>query len=598
MNTVVKSSHLRWRAAFVAMVALACASAAQARFSDNDDACSYSDTSVAVATGAQGQPIETYRGKAVCRRARSGLQDGLFPSSGYTLDYVGTYNRVTRETTETIRRDTLEFAASGRCAINPWINPESSGPNGFRLVPACDHVNFKSKYPYGPADRFPFMARYGGVPYGVRKAQLDKIDADEQALRSGARSNTAPQAPQSVQAFVYAMQGGKTGSVLWLLPPVRAGMWVERFEVELAFVPQRKGSDLGAPNWLADGTAPGRTQPVTSTTDPQQYYTTKKKDFYEDTDYTFRVCAVNNVGRNCSNPVLARWEQPKNETIAIKGRSGQPQSQASAQQATLSGSGTTLQPAPNWGGIAAAPATASAFKSGGGGVPNWGGLPPAPAKTLSGPPPGAAPPAAISDAERAARRQRVGDGGAPSTSAAGTASSMSLVAPGAAVAVQKVSPKPAAAAPESPPAAVVAATPQPAVMPVHGIARKPQAPLRVTAAPVHRDAQHASVNWVAPEQQGGQRIDAFHVLLCPKEGGGSICGGEVVAPIVAPASAFAPGSMHGATVPATATWKGAISPVVKVQVCSANGAGFTCAAPVDVSFWSAPAAGGVMQIQR
>lgn len=561
MNTVVKSSRLLWRVALVAMVALVCASAAQARFSDNDDACSYSDTSVVVATGAQGQPIETYRGKAVCRRARSGLQDGLFPSSGHTLDYVGTYNRVTRETTETIRWDTLEFAASGRCAINPWINPESSGPNGFRLVPACDHVNFKSKYPYGPADRFPFMARYGGVPYGVRKAQLDMIDADEQALRSGARSDTAPQAPHAVQVFIYATQGSKTGSVLWLLPPVRTGMWVDRFEVDLSFVPRRKGGDPGATDWVPDGTAPGRTQPVTSTTDPQQYYTTKKKDFHEDTDYWFRVCAVNNVGRSCSPAVAARWEQPKDQAIAAAGGGAAPPAKTLSQQPTSSGSQSLMQPAPNWVGTATTPATGSAFA--GGGTPSWGGLPPATAKTKG------------------------------STATGGP----SLIAPSTAVAVQKTMQKPAATTPDNPPAVAVA-KPQPSVTAAQGVARKPPAPLRVTSAPVPRDAQHASVSWVAPEQAGGQRIDAFHVLLCPKDGGGSICGGDVVAPILAPAPAFAPGSMHTATVPAMATWKGAISPVVKVQVCSANGAGFTCAVPVDVGFWSAPASGGVMQIQR
>lgn len=299
------------------LAALALSPAAHARFDDNDQACSYRETTAKVTTNNIGRTVQRFAGKATCRNANSGLHGFLFPSSNFQVEYEGSYNEATTETTETIQAMSMTFAASARCAVNPWTQQESNSKNGFRFVPACTNVNFTGQWPYGPADRFPFMARYGGVPFGMRKQLIDEQLAAIQASANGQVSFSAPNRPSGVQATVLRLPKGRVGSVLWQLPKVGQGQWVDRFEVELAFVPNRHDTDPSQANWLPDGSAPGRTTPMTSTTDPNQYYDTVKKDYYDGTDYWFRVCSVNNVGRACAQPVKAVFETPRGTARAM-----------------------------------------------------------------------------------------------------------------------------------------------------------------------------------------------------------------------------------------------------------------------------------------
>lgn len=576
---------------------------AHARFNDNDYACSYSETSVSVSMQTS---IEVFGGKANCRRSQT---DPLHVPSFEPFEYEGTFSPVDGTTTEKVwsvwRGKELVSDVRGRCAVDPWINLEAVGPKGFRLVPACTDIVRNSGHAFGPADvndRFPFMARFGAVPFGERKTRLNEVLAAQAAAKDGTKSFGAPeQPPQAVQAYVYALQGGKTGSVIWLLPKVDVGMWIDRFDVEVTFVPNRKGIDVVAATWYPEGTAAGRSKLIDSTTELNQYYATKKKDYYDSTDYWFRVCAVNNVGRTCATPVLARFETPNNQLMGLKGRTA---------PAGVMPSGTTLGSMPANGGKAL----------------DWGG--------------GASPsvPSGGGSALRATPGAMAGalSAGLP---APGAAVAVQKVTPGQAVAAQKVLPAPTAATTLAAATSPQVATPTPTkplqnlvpegdnsnyrikgdqktlptpnpdgsspgrtstttatqlARPIGPLA-KPNPPLEVKMHVVQGNPNVSVVYWTIPDQSGKRTIEKFRVLLCPKDGGGFICGGDLVE-VALPHFTTAEGT--GSEVPATAPWRGSQSPVVKAQVCSINAAGQVCAEPIAVSYWLAPAAADSMQVKR
>ncbi len=612
MSARTVSARPAWRSGAVALAAASFAVAAQARYNDDDRACSYSNTTVALEI-LKGHQVQIYRGTASCRRADSGLQGLLLPNEYRSFSYEGTFDEATQVSTELIRSGADEYSATGRCPINPWINIEATSAKGFRLVPPCQNVNFTSSLRFGTADRFPFMARFGGVPWSMRLVQLEELQAAQEVKKS--QPDGAPTfAPQTAAAFVYVYAKRKAGSVQFLLPKIEDRRWIDRFEIEVAFTPHRKGISLDAStNWLADGSMPGPQGPMTSQTDPQQYYEVKKKDYYDDTDYAFRVCAVNAAGRNCATPVVAVFEAQR-ETF-VRGPAATGTGGLQAQSATaLNANGAAA--APNWGGSTTSRTAAPGSALGGAG-PQWGGLP----TTLSA--------TGLTDAERAAKRQRARDSqsappgtrGTPPTTPqpcvagwtgpgcdapkgagaalAGAAATRTAVPETGREAALPPPIGPSGAMFTPPPdrgtalalqARTAAATATPNALP-----QKPNLPSDVSPRAIDREPNFVEVTWRVPVNDGRQRIDRFRVLACPQAGGELFCGGDVNVAAGAGES-FRAGTMISARVGLMVNWKGTPNPVHGVYVCAENSAGLSCIKDmVPVQFWQPPGAAGMVQ---
>jgi hypothetical protein len=600
MSAAVGLARRAWRSAALALVVGSFAAAAQARYNDDDRACSYSNTTVALET-RQGQQVQIYGGTASCRRANSGLDGLLFLSEYHDLSYDGTYNEVTRVATEVIRSDGFQYSATGRCPINPWINVEATSAKGFRLVPACQNVNFTSKFQFGTADRFPFMARFGGVPWSGRLAQLEELWA-AQKLKESTPDGAPVFAPESVAAHIYVYSKRKAGSLQFLLPAIEARRWIDRFEVEVAFTLHQKGQSLPWVNWLPDGSMPGPAMPITSQTDQQQYYDAKKKDFYDDTSYAFRVCAVNAAGRTCSAPVVAAVEAQRETFARGPDVNGNGVTDArSAKVATSNANANGAVAAPNWGGSATSRTAAPGSALGGAG-PQWGGLPTTQSAT------------ALTDAERAAKRQRDRDGQTvppetPGTPPAGTPGATPPTTPPA---TPPATPQPCAAGwtgPGCEPPQSTGGTPgasrTTAVAMTNAAGRgatapnplplKPNLPTDVSPRAIDREPNFVEVTWRVPANDGRQRIDRFRVLACPQAGGELFCGGDVNVASSAGES-FKAGTVVSARVGLMVNWKGTPNPVHGVYVCAENSAGLSCIKDmVPVQFWQPPGAAGMVQ---
>jgi hypothetical protein len=577
---------------------------AAAAFADGskDPGAQYSDTKVRVDPATQ---VRTYSGRIVVHVG------GLFPRGDSAL-YVGTWDPGSKATTETIGEST---ASKGYCQDDPWQGYDGRWDTDCKLV---ELGSLNNRIPGATPNRFPFTAFWGGVPYGLRRQLLSEAlaanKAQQDAQAAAAQKPDGPPSfpPDAVEAYVYVDANKRQGNVMFVLPRIDDRRWVDRFEVEIAFTPYKKGLVFGpSTNWVADGSMPGPALPMTSQTQMQQFYWVKKKNLDDNTDYGFRVCAVNAAGRTCAPPVVAKLENPPKGSLSLgaagggvpmaKDAAGPAQGTASlgaGGQMQTSGAaalGTQKQSAGSVGSAfsAASPTATTIGRSSPGSAaallpaiqsPNPASRNlPSSAATTAGPnwgatsePPNEPPPPREPKPKRDA---------APAVSAGS-------MAPGAMTARSATNPQApttamnwgGAGAPS--PAGQVAAVAVPTGPSGIMMPKAPQRPLAVKVRELAGDPNFAEVSWQqSPIAADTPRVDRYRVLVCPKAGNGELCGGDGIAVEMKVGELVPLGGTLSARVPAQVPWNGIPSPVVNVQVCAQNTAGTSCTGRVPIQFW-------------
>ncbi len=308
-----------------------------------DPGVAYGNTNVSVdaVTG-----LRTYGGSMTVTRP-----SGFYGQGGLNIAgaYIGTWDPLTKRTKETIPG--VSNSSVGYCNEDPW----QGNPGNFDTGCANVELGAGSGPGFTP-NRFPFSAFWGAVPYGLRAKLLSEAlsanQAKQDAQAAAAARPDGPPAnpPANVEAYVFREGNKRQGAVDFVLPQINPRRWIDRFEVEVAFTPYQRGLNLNAQlNWLPDGSMPGPAMPLTSQTRMDQYYYVKKTNLDDNTDYAFRICAVNAAGRTCASPVLAVLD--KTPAFAISNRSkGRVAITQGGQPQPANGNGTgQAGSAPAWG---------------------------------------------------------------------------------------------------------------------------------------------------------------------------------------------------------------------------------------------------------
>lgn len=180
---------------------------------------------------------------------------------------------------------------SGVCSGDPWETTApctSSGPN----IDLNKSFGWAIRLPAGPLSRNVFGA-------GLIQALLSK------------QVSKPPLSPVDLDAVRWPASDGKgaVGRVFWRVPDVSGNRWILEFDVEASM-----NSSDSAFFKVGQVTGPGATMNLSPGQIAKFFWTPSK---LQAADYYFRVCSVNDVGRNCSAPAKAR-EPTKTELMTTE----------------------------------------------------------------------------------------------------------------------------------------------------------------------------------------------------------------------------------------------------------------------------------------
>jgi hypothetical protein len=184
----------------------------------------------------------------------------------------------------------IPVTTNGSCSDDPWATGATCGAS-------TPNVNLQSSFGWLMQLPAPPLSR------NVFGASLVAALLKKQA-------SSPPLAPVDLDAVRWpAFDGnGTLGRVFWRAPDVSGNKWILAYDIEYAI-----NSVDSAFSLAGHVVGPGAKTNLSPSEISRFYYTTFK---LQPGDYYFRVCAVNDAGRQCSAPLKAR-EPSKAELMAV-----------------------------------------------------------------------------------------------------------------------------------------------------------------------------------------------------------------------------------------------------------------------------------------
>ena len=182
----------------------------------------------------------------------------------------------------------VTVADGGACSDDPWLKGATCGS----VVPNVD-----------------LAASFGWAVKPQQDGPLSRGVFDPAvilALTSKQASST-PNAPVNLDAVRWPEPEGKVGRIFWRAPDVSGNKWILAYDVEYSSSPDSAFAAAGKVF------GPGAKSTLSPKDIPRYYYTTFTVG---DSPYYFRVCSVNDAGRQCSAAKPMRAPTPA-ELMAV-----------------------------------------------------------------------------------------------------------------------------------------------------------------------------------------------------------------------------------------------------------------------------------------
>jgi hypothetical protein len=182
----------------------------------------------------------------------------------------------------------VRVADGGACSDDPWLKGATCGS----VAPNVD-----------------LAASFGWAVKPQQEGPLSRGVFDPAvilALTSKQASST-PNAPVDLDAVRWPEAEGKVGRIFWRAPDVSGNKWILAYEVEYSSSPHSAFAAAGKV------LGPGAKSTLSPKDIPRYYYTTFTVG---DSPYYFRVCSVNDAGRQCSAAKPMRAPTPA-ELMAV-----------------------------------------------------------------------------------------------------------------------------------------------------------------------------------------------------------------------------------------------------------------------------------------
>lgn len=199
---------------------------------------------------------------------------------------------------------------NGSCADDPWATTSQCG-----ATPANVDLSRSFGWPK-PTNTGPLSRNVFGT--GLISALLSK------------QLSSPPLAPVDIDPVRWPEPDGTVGRVFWRTPDVSGNRWILAYDIEYASSPDsafiRVGRVMG----------PGATMNLSPKDVSRYFYTSLKLN---QGAYYFHVCSINDAGRQCSAPKLARQPTLAEQATINRARS-------SVTMAVAGGSGPTPPTAP------------------------------------------------------------------------------------------------------------------------------------------------------------------------------------------------------------------------------------------------------------
>ncbi len=185
----------------------------------------------------------------------------------------------------------IPVTTNGSCGDDPWATGATCSASAPNVNLPSSFGWFSMKLPTPPLSRYVFGT---ALVAAILKKQ----------------ASSPPLAPVDLDAVRWpAFDGnGTLGRVFWRAPDVSGNKWILAYDIEYAV-----NSADSAFSVAGHVVGPGAKTNLSPSEISRFYYTTFK---LQPADYYFRVCAVNDAGRQCSAPLKAR-EPSKTELMAV-----------------------------------------------------------------------------------------------------------------------------------------------------------------------------------------------------------------------------------------------------------------------------------------
>ena len=183
---------------------------------------------------------------------------------------------------------------TGTCSDDPWVSKANCSD---KTSPAAYLQNN-------------FSWRLGGTPQGPLSSVLFSQDLVQSMLSK--KESKPPVAPVGLDAVRWPTNGGKSaiGNVSWRAGDMSNNQWVMQFEIEYANYADSTFTKAGARVGL------GPKQNMSAADANRVYVFSTPFALQSGTSYYFRVCAVNDAGRQCSAAVKTR-EPSRTELASV-----------------------------------------------------------------------------------------------------------------------------------------------------------------------------------------------------------------------------------------------------------------------------------------
>jgi hypothetical protein len=123
--------------------------------------------------------------------------------------------------------------------------------------------------------------------------------------------SSPPLAPVDLDPVRWPEPEGTVGRIFWRTPDVSGNRWILAYDIEYASSPDSAFTNAGRVM------GPGATTNLTPRDISRYFYTSLK---LSDAPYYFRVCSVNDAGRQCSAPKVARQPTPAELMVVSRTR--------------------------------------------------------------------------------------------------------------------------------------------------------------------------------------------------------------------------------------------------------------------------------------
>ena len=183
------------------------------------------------------------------------------------------------------------FTVDGACADDPWATQAT-----------CNGDSSKA--------RQAMSANLGWIGLGysgnsnVSQVPFSRVVFDPAVVQAQLKKfeSSPPMAPVGVEGVRWPTQGGKTdvGDITWRAGDMSDNKWVLMFDIEYSQYTDGTFTNAG------HRVGPGPKQNMSAADANRVYVFSAPAALQSGTDYYFRVCAVNDAGRQCSAPVQAR----------------------------------------------------------------------------------------------------------------------------------------------------------------------------------------------------------------------------------------------------------------------------------------------------